>query len=290
MGFRHEACTFEHACVRRFYDFRCICGAAARVRLGNKYLSHSNHRNSAVFASGPRCRELSTKPESRLARPKQDRQSAKKAVTAYPGFANACVNVFSGYQTQPGKGPSLLPTFEAYQGACSVSQQTKPLVFSVTHENDHNNHYGAANYNKNIASYVGDYNPKMDMGRWLDLQLINTTVPPSVIMRLDTARHDGIDVTGWPIQFGHLFIALNDETVTASLKNDVYLELDIEIQTNKISTRAGNSGRRVMIGALGDWTEAQPRTNRLHFLEVDLVQSEGYSASYKEPTKELCQT
>jgi len=216
-----------------------------------------------------------------------DRQE-RISLTAFPKFENACIEVTDGYEKLPGQGEKLVPVFRPYQGTCGAGRKSKPMVFGVTHENDHNNHNGAANYNRNISAYMGDFDPKTDLGQWLDLQLINTSTPPSIKLKLDTADFEQTNVTGWPIQFGHMFIGLNDGTATAALDRPVYVEFEIKIETKPISQRAGYSGRRVMVGAIGSWDEAPPRTNRQHFLEIDLVQSEGYSASYNEQLKPLC--
>ncbi len=212
----------------------------------------------------------------------------RTSLTAYPKFENACVDVTDGYEKLPGQGEKLFPVFRAYQGSCGAGKKSKPLVFGVTHENDHNNHNGAANYSQNISAYMGDFDPKTDLGQWLDLQLVNANTPPIVKLKLDTADFKKTNVTGWPIQFGHMFIGLNDGTIATSLDKPIYVEFEIKVETKPISQRAGYSGRRVMVGAIGSWDEEPPRTNRQHFLEVDLVQSEGYSVSYNEQLKPLC--
>jgi hypothetical protein len=228
------------------------------------------------------------KPEPADKPAQHDDRQERTSLTAYPRFENACIDVTDGYEKQPGQSEKLVPVFRPYQGTCGAGRKSKPMVFGVTHENDHNNHNGAANYSQNISAYMGDFDPKTDLGQWLDLQLVNTGGPPSIKLKLDTADFKKTNVTGWPIQFGHMFIGLNDGTVTTALDQPVYVEFEIKIETKLISQRAGYSGRRVMVGAIGSWDEAPPRTNRQHFLEVDLVQSEGYSASYNEQFKPLC--
>jgi hypothetical protein len=217
-----------------------------------------------------------------------DKRPERISLTSYPRFEDACFDVAEGYESHPGQGAKLFPVFKPLQGACGPGTKSKPLIFSVTHENDHNSHAGAANYNENIVSYMGDFDPKTDIGRWLDMKLVDTPAPANVVLKLDTVDFKKTNVTGWPIQFGHLFIGLNDGTISASLDKPIYIEFDIKIETKGVLQRAGYSGRRVMVGALGSWEEVAPRTNRQHFLEVDLVQSEGYSASYKEQLKLLC--
>lgn len=228
------------------------------------------------------------KPEPPDKAAQRDSRQDRTSLTAYAKFENACIDVADGYEKLPGQGEKLFPVFKTYQGACGAGKNSKPLVFGVTHENDHNNHNGAANYNQNVSSYMGDFDPKTDLGQWLDLQLVSKSTPPSVKLKLDTADFQKTNVTGWPIQFGHMFIGLNDGTVATSLDKPVYVEFEIKIETKPVSQRAGYSGRRVILGALASWDEAPPRTNRQHFLEVDLVQSEGYSASYNEQLKPLC--
>jgi hypothetical protein len=65
-------------------------------------------------------------------------------------------------------------------------------------------------------------------------------------------------------------LKIHSNPVDAKLKAEVY------------------SGRRILLGALGNWTETPPRTNSAHFLEVDISQTPGYSASYHEPHHPLC--
>ena len=226
----------------------------------------------------------STSPETA----QHDTRLERTSLTSYPRFENVCFDVAEGYENRPGQGAKLFPVFKPFQGACGAGAKSKPVIFSVTHENDVNGHAGAANYDQNIVSYMGDFDPKTDIGRWLDMKLVNAAAPPTVLLRLDTVDFKKTNVTGWPIQFGHLFIGLNDGTVSTSLDKPVYIEFDIKIETKVMLQRAGYSGRRVMVGALGNWEEAVPRTNRQHFLEVDLIQSDGYSASYNEQIKPLC--
>ncbi|MGC2414660.1 MAG: hypothetical protein WA459_18440 [Stellaceae bacterium] len=178
------------------------------------------------------------------------------------------------------------PTFGRHQGDCSGKRA--PLVVSVTHENAANSHSGAANYDPNNASYMADFDYDADFGRWLKLDLIGT--PPALAMSLDTVNFKKVNVTGWPLRYGHLFFGLNDGTVSTALDKPVSVEFDIRIPVADVrpGLYAGYSGRRVMLGALADWVEAAPRANRSHYFEIDLVQSNGYSQSYGDPIRPLC--
>ena len=43
-----------------------------------------------------------------------------------------------------------------------------------------------------------------------------------------------------------------------------------------------------MVGALMNWQEVKPRQNKSHFLELNLFQSPGYSASFHEARLPMC--
>ena len=255
--------------------------ANSRVRAGSDRFSRPSR--VAQFLA-----QSTTTPKSPESSTQRDKRPERTSLTSYPKFENVCINVAQGYDSHPGQGAKLFPVLKPFRGACGVDTKSKHLTFSVTHENDRNSHAGAANYNQNIVSYMGDFDPATDIGRWLDMKLIDRAAPPSILLALDTVDFHKTNVTGWPIQFGHMFIALNDGTVTSPLDKPANIELDIKIETKGIRPGASYSGRRVMVGAVANWDEAPPRTNKKHYLEVDLVQSEGYSASYNELLKPLC--
>jgi hypothetical protein len=137
---------------------------------------------------------------------------------------------------------------------------------------------------------MGDLDASADLGTWVDFRLSGTDPARIMSIRLDTINYRKTNVTGWPLQYGHLFAALNDLTVKADLDKDVVVEFDIRVRASEVqaNTYEGYSGRRVMIGTVGKWQEAFPRANGSHFMEVDLVESDGFAASYKDPRYRLC--
>ncbi|MCB0368922.1 MAG: hypothetical protein KDD45_05580, partial [Bdellovibrionales bacterium] len=58
-----------------------------------------------------------------------------------------------------------------YMGNCLKGEI--PSIFSITHENKQNTHFGDANYRAEISSYMADYNPE-DLGTWFDYATLNT--------------------------------------------------------------------------------------------------------------------
>ena len=211
-------------------------------------------------------------------------------LTAYPGFAGACFAFVNGYGRRPGSGEKLYPTLGYVQGGCPSGRP--PLRLGVTQENAQNNHKGSSNYDENIVAYMGDFDYGTDFGSWLDLKLVDTKPAPYVVLKLDTGRIRTNTVTGWPLQYGHLYMGLADTTVMASLDQSVFIGFDIRVQTdNNVPLRSISdyNGRRVLVGALGTWAEAAPRTNMVHFLEVNVAQSAGFAASYNEHNSAHCQ-
>lgn len=183
----------------------------------------------------------------------------------------------------------MFPQFGHKQGDCS--DKPRPLVVSVTHENKANNHEGSKNYDPDIVSYMADFDYDTDFGRWLDVQLRETDHTKRVSISLDTIAYDKTNVTGWPLRYGHLFTGLGDSSVRANLDKSIFVEVDMRVRADKVQPelyREGYSGRRIMVGAKANWTEAPPRANRAHFIEIDLLQSPGYTESYGDPSRPLC--
>jgi hypothetical protein len=213
---------------------------------------------------------------------------SRKSLTLYPNLRQACVAFVTGYR-QPATGNKLVPTLGSFRGECA--DRKKPFVVGVTQENARNNHNGSANYNPNISSYMSDFDPD-DIGSWLDLELFNSDTPPRVLLRLDTATFQKINVTGWPLQYGHMFLGLSDPTVLAPLDSDVTIEFELKIHDGGVSKTPSSvsyNGRRVLVGASGNWPESAPRTNSTHYLEINVDQTTGFSDSYSEPRYPLCQ-
>jgi len=215
--------------------------------------------------------------------------SAKREyLTNFPNFERLCTAFVAGYEQKPDSGPLLLPALGHSAGDCSADR--RPLVLSVTHENAQNSHANAANYDKNISSYMSDLDLGSDLGHWVNIGPSKDD-PKAISILIDTINFDKINVTGWPIQYGHMFAALNDRLLDgATIDKDIIVEFDIRIRRSQLRSEGyrGYSGNRIIVGAVGNWREPHPRTNRVHFFETDLVQSEGYSASYGDPDYPLC--
>jgi len=210
-----------------------------------------------------------------------------ETLTAYPDFSEACIGFVTGYRRQSDENATLIPSLGRFAGDCGHGK--KPLVLGVTHENAKNNHSGAANYDQHISSYMGDFDYEADFGKWLDLQIVSTENPPRILLSLDTANHHKNNVTGWPLQYGHMFVGIIDQTAVAPLSAPVLLDLDIRIRDGGVTkTEPGINGRRILVGALGRWPEASPRTNRTHFLEVNLDQTPNFSTSYNQAPYPKC--
>lgn len=217
------------------------------------------------------------------------RDGANQAgLTAYPDFAQACLAFTTGYGLAAGDNTPRPPTLGRQRGQCG--SQHKPLVFSVTHENSANNHKDSANYDQKIRSYMADYDYDADMGRWVSADLVGNPKAPTLVLALDTVNFRKQNVTGWPLQYGHLFAGINDLSVSAPLAQPITVEFDLRISADvKPRLYKGYSGQRILLGALADWAEAPPRSNRAHFIEFDFSQAAGYSQSYGDPVRPLCQ-
>jgi hypothetical protein len=214
----------------------------------------------------------------------------RTVLTAYPNFDNACLAA-AARTSAPGSNDRSTgrPVLVPIQGLCPDGKT--PLLISVTHENAQNNHQGAANQVEGSVSYMSDFVYGVDFGKWLNVKMRRDNGTPILMMALDTANFNKTNVTGWPLRYGHLFLGLNDGTVKATLDKDVYVEFDLRLRRSDVRPelyRDRYSGRRIMLGSVTDWDEAPPRTNRSHFLEVDLIQSDGYTESYREPVREGC--
>jgi hypothetical protein len=212
--------------------------------------------------------------------------SSRTQLTAYPSFKNVCSTFVVGYQAIGG-GARLSPKWGRFFGSCH--NVSAPILFGVTHENDKNNHNGSANYDPNIGAYMADLDVEIDPGRWLKAGFAPYENGSVLAMALDTVNYRQINVTGWPLQFGHLFLGANDLSVKATLDKSVFVDFDIRILKEEVALNPfGYSGHRIMAGAQLLWDETVPRTNKTHFLEIDLIQSDGYSESYGDPKRPLC--
>ena len=208
-------------------------------------------------------------------------------ITAYPDFKNVCSAFVVGYRTV--SGPQLFPKWGNFAGECR--DKAIPFVFSLTHENDKNNHKGSANFDPNIVAYMGDLNVATDLGRWVEAAFRTDGAGTVLKLALDTVNYRQTNVTGWPLQFGHLFLGANDRSVRGTLDSEIAVDADIRVDKDVVRPDLypnGYSGHRVMLGAQLLWDEASPRTNKVHYVEIDLIQSEGYAASYGEPRHRLC--
>jgi hypothetical protein len=214
--------------------------------------------------------------------------ASSESLTNFLDFKRLCTAFVMGYEAKPERGPARQPVLGHFDGDCSSDR--RPIVLSVTHENERNSHANAANYDKNIASYMSDLELDGDLGHWVDLR--KGLQGDSIAMLVDTAHFTKVNVTGWPIQYGHMFAAFNDRLRDgATLDKDIVVEFEIRIGESSTGSAVyrGYSGNRIMVGAVGIWAEPPPRANRTHFFEMDLVQSGGYSASYGDPAYPLCQ-
>lgn len=211
----------------------------------------------------------------------------ERSVTANSDFNGLCVKFATGYQ-EDSATKRLKPTFGHDTGTCDGKR--KPFVLSVTHESPKNNHIGAANYRRNIDSYMADFDYAQDVGKWIKLDLQNVDGTPVVTLGLDTVDVKKADVTGWQLQYGHMFLGFGDSSFGGTVGDSVTVEFDVRIPTYEIKKALykGYSGQRVIVGVVGLWSEAAPRTNSVHFLEIDLVQADGYSESYGDPARPLC--
>jgi len=212
----------------------------------------------------------------------------RESLTNFPNFERLCTAFVAGYEPTQGSKPLRQPVLGRSAGDCRPDR--RPVVLSVTHENAQNSHAGARNYDKDIGSYMSDLDLDNDLGRWIDIAA-DRDDPRTISVSIDTINFNKVNVTGWPIQYGHMFAAFNDRLLNgATIDKDIIIELDVRIRKSQLDARAygGYSGNRVIIGAVGNWSEPLPRTNSVHFFEIDLMQTEGYSESYGDPDYPLC--
>ena len=144
-------------------------------------------------------------------------------LTRYSHLNHLCWSFSKGkHVTEPGEQPR-----HSGQDLCSPAQ--KPIVFSVTHENDRNNHLGSANYDPRITSYMHDFDERKDFGTWFGFNLYKDGKANILEEQLNTVDFDTINVTGWRLRFGHLFFAFNDLTVSHPLVDRIFVEFDIKL-------------------------------------------------------------
>ena len=111
------------------------------------------------------------------------------------------------------------------------------------------------------------------------------------MMSLDTINYEQVDVTGWPLRFGHLFFGANDLSVKSTMDKAISIDFDIRVEADHVQSGLypnKYSGHRILVGAKVEWDEVSPRYNKIYYLETDLIQSDGYSASYHDPNRPLC--
>ena len=139
---------------------------------------------------------------------------------------------------------------------------------------------------------MGDFKFATDFGRWLNSTFYRADNGYVLAMSLDLINYQQINITGWPLQFGlSFFFAANDLSARSTLDKSIFIEFDIRILEDVIRPTlysSGYSGHRVMVGTKAIWDETSPRTNKTHFLEIDLVQTDGYSSSYGDPKRPQC--
>jgi len=216
-------------------------------------------------------------------------ESGTTSITRYPFFNNVCSAFVVGFETISGGGVSLYPKLGNFQGDCA--DRSAPILFSVTQENLLNSHAGAANYDPNILSYMADYNSlATDLGRWFNMGFYGPSLDNSMGMSLDTVNYTETNITGWPLQYGHLFFGLNDLSEfdirirSAQVQPQLYQNLCRMIEDNNL---CDYSGHRLMVGAVFNWNEPS-RENTTHAFEANLNQTEGYSTLYGDPDYEIC--
>jgi hypothetical protein len=206
-------------------------------------------------------------------------------ITAYSSFVDVCSAFVVGYRNIGGQ---MFPKRGHFAGKCD--NNSTPILFGVTQENEKNNHAGSANYDPNIVAYMGDVDVETDLGRWIDAKFTEAGPNTVLTMSLDTVNFHQTNVTGWPLQFGHLFFGANDLSVRSPLDRLIFIDFDIRVDTDQVRPELypGYSGHRIMVGAKVEWDETTPRTNKAHYLEIDLIETNGYSAPYHDPERPLC--
>ncbi len=198
-------------------------------------------------------------------------------------FDASCLVFAQGYEETP--DGRLATRFAPAPAGC---QDAARLTVSVTHENAQNNHAGSRNENARILSYQVDFDSH-DPGTWLSAALSDSR-PQILTLRLDTTGPERINVTGWPISYGHMFLGAQNSSISSALDADVAIAFDARISSEPSGAlENGYAGARVLLGALGVWNEGVGRANTAHFLELDLRIAEGYALSYGDPIRSGCQ-
>jgi hypothetical protein len=214
---------------------------------------------------------------------------ASTSLTHVRASDGLCFIAASGWVHHPNSS-ELYPKWGGRFGAnCSTGDPT--LVLSVTHESASNNHSGARNFSEDAHTYVGDFDVGADFGQWLDAGVTKDAGSTFWYLNLDSANYDRVNsVTGWPLRYGHLFAGLGDNSAVFSLDRNSVVEFDLRVPKSIIGAPgfSAYSGRRVILGALAQWSERPNRSNKSHFLEVDLLISDGYAAQYHQKPKPMC--
>ena len=207
----------------------------------------------------------------------------RQRLTRRANFENSCLGFI-----QPGNGgtsPSSL-VISTPLGECD--EKNKPFVFSVTHENTNNTHEGAKNNHLKVPAHMADFDVKKDLGRWLNAKFerLDSTV---LFMSLDTINFKTNDVTGWPLQYGHLFFSGRDELLQpVPLARDIVVEFEMQVEVQLDATNQNvYAGSRVLVGTRVNWQE-EHRSNTAHFAEFDVFYSNGYGNSFNERSKLPC--
>jgi hypothetical protein len=214
--------------------------------------------------------------------------SSTAALTSYPSFEGLCAAMVTDYAHSSANPSKLVPVLGNFMGHCQVN--VHPMLLSVTQENPQNTHIGAANNAAGLSSHMNDLNIGSDLGNWVKFRM--TRGPqPVVTLGLDLIHTHKLNVTGWPLQYGHVFVGLTDLSVKKeSMRNPICMTFDIRNTQASVNQHASGSysGYRILVGALGTWAEAPPRKNRAHFLAIDLLRTLGYGESYGQRDLPLC--
>ncbi len=205
-------------------------------------------------------------------------------------FLKSCIAYVDGYASQ-GNNEELKQIFKRKFGHCERSD-ANILALGVTHENERNNHQGSKNFDPKIQSYMADFDPTQDFDKFLTVDLQDVDGGSTLKIGINTIDFDKINVTGWPLHFGHIFVGISDPSVSGTINSDIIISFEAKVRdTVKPSQSRNNlmySGRRILLGALLRWVEAEGRTNKSHFLEFNIDQSSNYNLSYKEKVGEFC--
>jgi hypothetical protein len=214
--------------------------------------------------------------------------SSTAELTNYPSFVGLCAAMVTDYVHSPMDPLKLVPVLGNYMGHCQV--KAHPMLLSVTQENPQNTHIGAANNLTGLSSHMNDFNIGSDLGSWVRFQMTQAE-QPVVTLGLDLIHTHKINVTGWPLQYGHVFVGLTDLSVRKeAISSPICMTFDIRNTQARVDQDGSGSysGYRILVGALGTWAEAPPRKNHAHFLAIDLLRTPGYGESYGQRDLPLC--